>query len=65
VWSAEKRAEGLEYMHPEPSSHSGSIVGKRKLSGNVSFGSIQPPEWIASELSVTREESAAGAVAGI
>ena len=27
VWSAEKRAEGLEYMHPKPSSHSGRIVG--------------------------------------
>jgi hypothetical protein len=26
VWSAEKRAEGLEYMHPKPSSHSGRIV---------------------------------------
>src|SRR6267154_6032482 len=24
-WSAEKRAEGLEYMHPKPSSHSGRI----------------------------------------
>jgi hypothetical protein len=28
VWSAEERAEGLEYMHPKPSSHSGRIVGK-------------------------------------
>jgi len=27
VWSAEKRAEGLEYIHPKPSSHSGRIVG--------------------------------------
>jgi hypothetical protein len=27
VWSAEERAEGLEYMHPKPSSHSGRIVG--------------------------------------
>ena len=27
MWSAEKRAEGLEYMHPKPSSHSGRIVG--------------------------------------
>jgi hypothetical protein len=27
VWSAEKRAEGLEYMHAKPSSHSGRIVG--------------------------------------
>ena len=26
MWSAEKRAEGLEYMHPKPSSHSGRIV---------------------------------------
>ena len=25
MWSAEKRAEGLEYMHPKPSSHSGRI----------------------------------------
>jgi hypothetical protein len=31
VWSAEKRAEGLEYMHPKPSSHSGRIVGKREV----------------------------------
>ena len=28
MWSAEKRAEALEYMHPEPSSNSGRIVGK-------------------------------------
>ena len=28
MWSAEKRAEGLEYMHPKPSSHSGRIVGQ-------------------------------------
>ena len=27
MWSAEKWAEGLEYMHPKPSSHSGRIVG--------------------------------------
>ena len=27
MWSAEKRAEGLEYMHPKPNSHSGRIVG--------------------------------------
>ena len=26
MWSAEERAEGLEYMHPKPSSHSGRIV---------------------------------------
>jgi len=37
--SAEKRAEGLEYMHPKPSSHSGRIVGKpeaiqKRASGN-------------------------------
>ena len=25
MWSAEKRAEALEYMHPKPSSHSGRI----------------------------------------
>ena len=25
MWSAEKRAEGLEYMHPKPSSHSGVL----------------------------------------
>jgi hypothetical protein len=31
VWSAEKRAEGLEYMHPKPSSHSGRIVGNPYL----------------------------------
>jgi len=30
-WSAEKRAEGLEYMHPKPSSHSGRIVGNPYL----------------------------------
>ena len=28
MWSAEERAQGLEYMHPKPSSHSGRIVGK-------------------------------------
>ena len=28
MWSAEKRAEGLEYMHPKPSSPSGRIVDK-------------------------------------
>ena len=27
MWSAEKRTEGLEYMHPKPRSHSGRIVG--------------------------------------
>jgi hypothetical protein len=31
VWSAEERAEGLEYMHPKPSSHSGRIVGKPEV----------------------------------
>jgi hypothetical protein len=31
VWSAEKRAEGLEYMHPKPSSHSGRIVGNPEV----------------------------------
>jgi len=31
VWSAEKRAEGLEYLHPKPSSHSGRIVATRRL----------------------------------
>jgi len=33
VWSAEKRAEGLEYMHPKPSSHSGRIVGNPEVGG--------------------------------
>ena len=31
MWSAEKRAEGLEYMHPKPSSHSGRIVGDQEV----------------------------------
>jgi hypothetical protein len=31
VLSAEKRAEGLEYMHPKPSSHSGRIVDKPEV----------------------------------
>jgi len=31
VWTAEKRAEGLEYMHPKPSSRSGRIVGSSYL----------------------------------
>ena len=31
MWSAEERAEGLEYMHPKPSSHSGRIVGNPSL----------------------------------
>jgi ketosteroid isomerase-like protein len=31
VWSAEERAEGLEYMHPKASSHSGRIVGNPYL----------------------------------
>ena len=31
MWSAEKRAEGLEYMHPKPSSHSGRIVGDSEV----------------------------------
>jgi hypothetical protein len=31
VWSAEKRAEGLEYMQPKPSSHSGRIVGNPEV----------------------------------
>ena len=31
MWSAEERAEGLEYMHPKPSSHSGRIVGKQEV----------------------------------
>jgi hypothetical protein len=31
VWSAEERAEGLDYMHPKPSSHSGRIVGKPEV----------------------------------
>jgi len=42
VWSAEERAEGLEYMHPKPSSHSGRIlgnpeVGQKRGSGKVRF----------------------------
>jgi hypothetical protein len=35
VWSAEKRAEGLEYMHPKPSSHSGRIVGNPQVMAKV------------------------------
>ena len=31
MWSAEERAERLEYMHPKPSSHSGRIVGNPYL----------------------------------
>ena len=31
MWSAEKRAEGLEYMHPKPSSHSGRTVGNPSM----------------------------------
>ena len=31
MWSAEKRAEGLEYMHPKPSSPSGRIVADSDL----------------------------------
>jgi hypothetical protein len=31
VGSAEERAEGLEYMHPKPSSHSERIVGKPEI----------------------------------
>ena len=31
MWSAEERAEGLEYMHSKPSSHSGRIVGYSSL----------------------------------
>ncbi len=34
MWSAEKRAEGLEYMHPKPSSHSGRIVGHAEVAGS-------------------------------
>ena len=28
--SAEKQADGLEYMHPKPSSYYGRIVGKEE-----------------------------------
>ena len=34
MWSAEKRAEGLEYMHPKPSLHSGRIVGNPEVENN-------------------------------
>src|SRR6267154_621141 len=48
-WSAEERAEGLEYMHPKPSSHSGRIVDKPYL-GITSYlpvietGSLERPK---------------------
>jgi hypothetical protein len=35
VWSAEKRAEGAEYMQPKSSSHSGRIVGKPEIMSMV------------------------------
>jgi hypothetical protein len=39
VWSAEERAEGLEYMHPKPSSHSGRIVDNPEVTlGPYLFG---------------------------
>ena len=31
MWSAGKRAEGLGYIHPKPSSHSGRIVADSDL----------------------------------
>ena len=31
MWSVEKRAERLEYMHPKPSSHFGRIVGNPEV----------------------------------
>ena len=40
MWSAEKRAEGLEYMHPKPSSHSGRIVGYPEGIQIVTCGSV-------------------------
>jgi hypothetical protein len=51
VWSAEERAEGLEYMHPKPSSHSGRIVGKPEVTILL---------VLTSGLPVTRTESSTG-----
>jgi hypothetical protein len=46
VWSAEKRAEGLEYMRPKPSSHSGRIVASldRKCLGQKSV--LESGMWL-------------------
>jgi hypothetical protein len=46
VWSVEKRAEGLEYMHPKPSSHSGRILGNPYL-GIISGLPVIWPEIVA------------------
>jgi hypothetical protein len=40
VWSAEKRAEGLEYMHPNASSHSGRIVGYTEVMLKTAFEEV-------------------------
>jgi hypothetical protein len=50
VWSAEKRAEGLEYMHPKPSSHSGRIVGQWEVID------CKAVHGFTSGLPVTREQ---------
>jgi len=51
VWSAEKRAGGLEYMHPKPSSHSGRIVGKPEvtLGPDLFGGQVVNALYIASD----------------
>ena len=52
MWSAEKRAEGLEYMHPKPSSASGRIVADSDLChhGPEAGSSEITPEKSASRL---------------
>jgi hypothetical protein len=41
----EKRAEGLEYMHPKPSSHSGRIVGNPKVGPQALSSGVDRVQW--------------------
>ena len=49
MWSAEERAEGLEYIHPKPSSHSGRIVGHTEI-GKDEDSLISPFDVIGEQL---------------
>jgi hypothetical protein len=51
VWSAEKRAEGLEYIHPKPSSHSGRIVGNSEAMLKVPVNALTGQVGTRSNLS--------------
>jgi hypothetical protein len=57
VWSEEKRAEGLEYMHPKLSSHSVRIVGNSSATrlGKGCPSSSQKGPWLFETTNTTSQ----------